>query len=207
MGSPDRPRLFPRLLGMRVDRRQVLRVIEDLVPDSLWERVAPLLTVPAPRRHRFPGRKRRPRGLRALRDSRPGPGVFPGRVRQLQCARCDQGRLRQGRQPAAARHREHQGPHRSGLGKQGGREAARQVEGGGRLQGVRRTPPPPGRPAGRPWPTTRSTGPAATSARTPKTGTGRAPEPRRRMSLTQQGIAAVSRRVVSSGAVSDRGER
>ena len=33
-------------------------VIEDLVPDSLWERVAPLLPARAPRRHRFPGRRR-----------------------------------------------------------------------------------------------------------------------------------------------------
>jgi transposase len=31
-------------------------VVEDLVPDSLWERVAPLLPVRA-RRRRFPGRK------------------------------------------------------------------------------------------------------------------------------------------------------
>jgi transposase len=32
-------------------------VVEDLVPDSLWKRVAPLLPVRPPRRHRFPGRK------------------------------------------------------------------------------------------------------------------------------------------------------
>ena len=32
-------------------------MVEDLVPDSLWERVAPLLPVHPPRRHRFPGRK------------------------------------------------------------------------------------------------------------------------------------------------------
>jgi transposase len=31
--------------------------VEDLVPDSLWEGVAPLLPVRPPRRHRFPGRK------------------------------------------------------------------------------------------------------------------------------------------------------
>jgi transposase len=31
-------------------------VIENLVPDSLWARVAPLLPVRPPRRHRFPGR-------------------------------------------------------------------------------------------------------------------------------------------------------
>jgi transposase len=30
-------------------------VVEDLVPDSLWERVAPLLPARPPRRHRFPG--------------------------------------------------------------------------------------------------------------------------------------------------------
>jgi transposase len=32
-------------------------VVSDLVPDSLWERVAPLLPPHPPRRHRFPGRK------------------------------------------------------------------------------------------------------------------------------------------------------
>lgn len=31
-------------------------MVEDLVPDSLWERVAPLLPARPPRRHRFPGR-------------------------------------------------------------------------------------------------------------------------------------------------------
>jgi transposase len=33
-------------------------VIEDLVPDSLWERVAPLLPARPTRRLRLPGRKR-----------------------------------------------------------------------------------------------------------------------------------------------------
>lgn len=28
----------------------------DFVPDDLWERVAPLLPVRPPRRHRYPGR-------------------------------------------------------------------------------------------------------------------------------------------------------
>jgi transposase len=32
-------------------------VVEDLVPDSLWDRVAPLLPSRPPRRRRFPGRK------------------------------------------------------------------------------------------------------------------------------------------------------
>jgi transposase len=32
-------------------------VVSDLVPDSLWERVAPLLPPHPPRRYRFPGRK------------------------------------------------------------------------------------------------------------------------------------------------------
>ena len=32
-------------------------MVEDLVPDSLWERVAPLLPARPPRRRRFPGRK------------------------------------------------------------------------------------------------------------------------------------------------------
>jgi transposase len=31
-------------------------VVEDLVPDSLWERVAPVLPARPPRRRRFPGR-------------------------------------------------------------------------------------------------------------------------------------------------------
>lgn len=32
-------------------------MIEDLVPDSLWQRVAPLLPVRPPRRRRYPGRR------------------------------------------------------------------------------------------------------------------------------------------------------
>jgi transposase len=33
-------------------------VIEELVPDGLWERIAPLLPPPKPRRYRHPGRRR-----------------------------------------------------------------------------------------------------------------------------------------------------
>jgi transposase len=33
-------------------------VIEELVPDGPWERIAPLLPPPKPRRHRYPGRRR-----------------------------------------------------------------------------------------------------------------------------------------------------
>src|SRR4051812_13500580 len=32
-------------------------VIEDLVPDGLWDRIAPLLPPPKPRRYRYPGRR------------------------------------------------------------------------------------------------------------------------------------------------------
>ena len=32
-------------------------VIEQLVPDGLWERIAPLLPPPKPRRYRYPGRR------------------------------------------------------------------------------------------------------------------------------------------------------
>jgi transposase len=32
-------------------------VTEELVPDGLWERIAPLLPPPKPRRHRYPGRR------------------------------------------------------------------------------------------------------------------------------------------------------
>ncbi len=32
-------------------------VIEELVPDGLWERIAPLLPPPKSRRHRYPGRR------------------------------------------------------------------------------------------------------------------------------------------------------
>jgi transposase len=32
-------------------------VIEELVPDGLWERIAPLLPRPKPRRYRYPGRR------------------------------------------------------------------------------------------------------------------------------------------------------
>ena len=38
-------------------------MIEALVPDGLWDRVAPLLPAPNPRHHRHPGR--RPLGDRA----------------------------------------------------------------------------------------------------------------------------------------------
>jgi transposase len=31
-------------------------VVEDLVPDSLWERIEPLLPTRPPRRRRYPGR-------------------------------------------------------------------------------------------------------------------------------------------------------
>src|SRR3954465_951805 len=32
-------------------------VIDELVPDGLWERIEPLLPAPKPRRHRYPGRR------------------------------------------------------------------------------------------------------------------------------------------------------
>jgi transposase len=32
-------------------------VIEELVPDGLWERIEPLLPAPKARRHRYPGRR------------------------------------------------------------------------------------------------------------------------------------------------------
>src|SRR3954451_5587581 len=35
----------------------LVRVIEELVPDGLWERIAPLLPPPKPRRSRYPGRR------------------------------------------------------------------------------------------------------------------------------------------------------
>lgn len=38
-------------------------MIEEPVPERLWERVEPLLPAPKPRRHRYPGR--RPLGDRA----------------------------------------------------------------------------------------------------------------------------------------------
>ena len=38
-------------------------MIEELVPDGLWDRIAPLLPAPKPRRDRYPGR--RPIGDRA----------------------------------------------------------------------------------------------------------------------------------------------
>jgi len=40
--------------------RQGVRVRTDLVPDDLWEQVAPLLPAAPERRHRFPGRLRVP---------------------------------------------------------------------------------------------------------------------------------------------------
>ena len=35
----------------------LVQVIEELVPDGLWERIAPLLPQPKPRRYRCPGRR------------------------------------------------------------------------------------------------------------------------------------------------------
>lgn len=32
-------------------------MVDDLVPDDLWQRIAPLIPARPPRRHRFPGRK------------------------------------------------------------------------------------------------------------------------------------------------------
>ena len=32
-------------------------MLEELVPDGLWERIAPLLPPPRPRRYRYPGRR------------------------------------------------------------------------------------------------------------------------------------------------------
>ena len=32
-------------------------MIDELVPDGLWQRIAPLLPVPKPRRRRYPGRR------------------------------------------------------------------------------------------------------------------------------------------------------
>jgi pimeloyl-ACP methyl ester carboxylesterase len=70
----------------------------------------------------------------------PGRAIF-----QAAFARRHQGRLPQGRPPAAARDREHPGPHDPGLGEQGGRDAHGQVAGRGGLQGVHGAPPLPGR--------------------------------------------------------------
>jgi transposase len=42
--------------GWRV-LRSLMWVIEELVPDGLWERIAPLLPPPKPRRDRYPGRR------------------------------------------------------------------------------------------------------------------------------------------------------
>src|SRR3954467_14655297 len=36
---------------------ELMRVIEDLVPDRLWERIASLMPPHKPRRHRYPGRR------------------------------------------------------------------------------------------------------------------------------------------------------
>jgi hypothetical protein len=36
---------------------RLCRVIEELLPDGMWARLAPLLLAPKPRRHRFPGRR------------------------------------------------------------------------------------------------------------------------------------------------------
>ncbi|GGZ20843.1 hypothetical protein GCM10010365_46460 [Streptomyces poonensis] len=43
-------------LAVRGAGGRLLRVSDDLVPDDLWERVAPLLPPRPPRRRRYPGR-------------------------------------------------------------------------------------------------------------------------------------------------------
>jgi hypothetical protein len=43
-------------LAVEVADGRVLRVSDDLVPDELWGRVAPLLPPRLPRRRRYPGR-------------------------------------------------------------------------------------------------------------------------------------------------------
>jgi len=46
---------WPRGLGPVVS--SLVWAIEALVPGGLWERVAPLLPPPKPRRYRYPGRR------------------------------------------------------------------------------------------------------------------------------------------------------
>src|SRR4051794_3987938 len=46
-----------RCFGCRPVLLRLLWVIEELVPHQLWERVAPLLRPPKPRRYRYPGRR------------------------------------------------------------------------------------------------------------------------------------------------------
>ena len=46
-----------RLLRAAAGRVEAVVVIEQLIPDGLWERIAPLLPPPKPRRHRHPGRR------------------------------------------------------------------------------------------------------------------------------------------------------
>src|SRR3954454_14318455 len=46
-----------RCFGCRPVLLRLLWVIEELVPHQLWERVAPLLPSPKPRRYRYPGRR------------------------------------------------------------------------------------------------------------------------------------------------------
>src|SRR5215217_7474157 len=46
---------WPRGLGPVVS--SLVWAIEAIVPDGLWERIAPLLPPPKPRRYRYPGRR------------------------------------------------------------------------------------------------------------------------------------------------------
>lgn len=48
---------FARLPRVEADGGDARVVIEYLVPDGLWERIAPLLPPPKPRRYRHPGRR------------------------------------------------------------------------------------------------------------------------------------------------------
>src|SRR3954452_3984914 len=129
------------------------------LPPALLRTVCPGLRTPANRKktiaahaqavplllYQHHERRRRRGGVRALLRSGPRPGGLPGRVRQPESARRDEGRFPQGRPPAAARARQRSGPHDPGLGEQGGRDAPRQVGGRGRLQGVCGTSALPGR--------------------------------------------------------------
>ena len=65
------------------------------------------------RLHQHPHRGRVTRGLRALRGSRTGPRPLPGRPRQLQPARRDEGRLRERRPRPAAPDRRRRRPRRA----------------------------------------------------------------------------------------------
>src|SRR4051794_12029484 len=74
--------------GVRRVLRSQMWVIEELVPDGLWERMTPLLPPPEPRRHRYPAPSTAPTCARSKGDDvgpSPADRGRPGSKHHLIC--------------------------------------------------------------------------------------------------------------------------